>query len=341
MVNDLRPEETELFDEKLLTNWRSQFYFSPAFLISRGKYILINCPSCGSNFEGDLLLGCPSCGARSVGPPLAKPEHELPSYGRAVIVSASGMAMFAVFIAYVIMALLEFKGFPPSFSSIVKAGEVASWRLKWVTLPVAIVVLWSGARIIRSIKAQPNGLIGLRAARVGFVASALVTVLIATLIGITVPVRLERREWANEAAIQAPGYTIARAMLEYRQLHGTLPLDPDKVASELRTLPDPDGSIANALRYFDSNGYQVGAVLAAASTKSKSLVPQGSAIRNANPTVAAAADHGVSFTSYEVRLPGEDKILNTEDDIIVRDGMVMKASDISPQSNNQSRHNAP
>lgn len=85
----------------------------------------------------------------------------------------------------------------------------------------------------------------------------------------------------------------------------------------------------------------MGTVLAAASTKSKTLVPQGSAIRNARPAAASATDHGVSFTSYEVRLPGEDKILNTDDDIIVRDGMVMKASDISPQSTNQSGKNAP
>ena len=110
---------------------------------------MINCPSCGSNFEGDLRLGCPSCGARSVGPPLAKPEHELPSYGRAVAVSASGLAMFAVFMGSVIAALIEFKGFPPSFASIVRAGEVASWRLKWVALPVAIVVLWSSAIDLR------------------------------------------------------------------------------------------------------------------------------------------------------------------------------------------------
>jgi hypothetical protein len=297
---------------------------------------LINCPSCGSNFEGDLRLGCPSCGGRSVGPPLARAEHQLPSYGRAVIVVAGGVVMSGVFLASVIIALINFKGFPPRFESIVSAGEVASWRLKWVMLPVAMIVLWGGARIIRSIKANPSRFIGLRAARLGFVASALVTVMMASLIGITIPVRLERRQWANEAATNAPGYTLARALLEYRELHGTLPLDSDKVPAELRTLPDPDGSIAEALRYYDSNGYQVGTVLAAASTKSKSLVPRGSAIRNASMTVDPTTDHGVSFTSYDLRLPGEDKILNTDDDIIVHDGLVMP-----PQSSTLSRSNAP
>jgi hypothetical protein len=205
--------------------------------------------------------------------------------------------------------------------------------LKWVMLPLAIIVLLGGARIIRSIREDPARFMGLRAARLGFGASALVTVLIAGLIVITVPVRLERRQWGIEAANMVPGRTFARALLEYRELHGTWPLDSDKVASELRTLPDPDGSIAAALRYYDANGYQVGTVgLAAASSKSKSLVPQGSAIRTASTNAAPTTDHGVSFTSYELRLPGEDKILNTDDDIIVRDGLVVKASDMPSRS---------
>jgi hypothetical protein len=257
---------------------------------------------------------------------LAKPEHVLPSYGRAAIVAAGGLAMCGVFLASVIGALIEFGVFPPRFSSIVNAGEVASWRLKWVTLPVAMIVLWGGARIIRSIKANPPGFIGLRAARVGFAASVLVTLMIATLIGITVPVRLERRQWGIEAATNAPGYTLARAMLEYRELNGRVPTDSDKVIGQLRTLPDPDGSIAAALRYVDANGYQASTVLAAASTKSKSLVPRGSAIRNASDNAGPTTDRGVSFTSYELRLPGPDKILNNEDDIIVRDGLVMTVS---------------
>ena len=302
---------------------------------------MINCPSCGSNFEGELRLGCPSCGARSVGPPLARPEHELRSYGRAVSVTAAGVAMSGVFLASVIAALVEYGVFPPRFGSIMTASEVAAWRLKWAMLPVALIVLWASARIIRSIKASPDRFMGLRAARLGFAASSLVTFLIAILIGVTVPVRLERRQWGVEAADKVPAYTFARAILQYRELHGTPPVDSDKVAAELRTLPDPDGSIAEALRYYDANGYQVGTVLAAASSKSKSLVAQGSAIRNASMTVAPTTDHGVSFNSYELRLAGPDKILNNEDDIIIRDGVVMKASDLPSQPGTLTRPNTP
>ncbi len=299
---------------------------------------MINCPSCGSNFEGDLLLGCPSCGARSVGPPLAKPEHELPSYGQAVIVSANGVAMCGAFLVSVIMALIEFKGFPPSFLSIVKAGEVASWRLKWAMLPVAIVVFWSGTRIIRAIKADPSGFIGLRAARLGLTASVLVMLMIGTLIGVTIPERLRQRQLGIDAGIYAQGYTLQRALLEYRELHGTLPAN-DELVEKLSTLSDPDGSIAEALRNIDATGYQSSSVQAAASTKSKPLAQRGSAIRQAGFKADPAADHGgVSFTSYELRLPGPDKILNTDDDFLVHDGVITKISELPASS---ALHHAP
>jgi hypothetical protein len=261
---------------------------------------------------------------------LAKAEHQLPSYGRAVVVSAGGVAMSGVFLASVIMALIEFKAFPPRFGSIVNAGEVAAWRLKWVMLPVAIIVLWSGARIIRSIRQDPSRFIGLRAARMGFVASALATLMIATLIGATVPVRLERRQWGIEAATNAPYYTLARAQLEYRDLHGALP-SQEEIVKQLSTLPDPDGSIAEALRNLDVSGYELmSSGIAAASTKSKSLVSRGSAIRNVATGADPANDRGVSLTSYKWRLPGEDKILGNEDDLILQDGLITKVSDLPP-----------
>jgi hypothetical protein len=68
-------------------------------------------------------------------------------------------------------------------------------------------------------------------------------------------------------------YTLHLALLEYRDLHGTYPTDPDKWMDALRTLPDPNGSIAEALRFVDPNGYQATAQVASASTKSKPWLP--------------------------------------------------------------------
>src|SRR5260370_41470737 len=105
-------------------------------------------------------------------------------------------------------------------------------------VPAGIVAVWSGRLLIRSIENSSTKFGGLRLARAGFVVSSVVTVLIATLIGITIPVRLERRQWGIEAGYYAQAYTIQRALLEYRDLHGYLPAREDLI-KELSTLPDP------------------------------------------------------------------------------------------------------
>jgi hypothetical protein len=237
------------------------------------------------------------------------------------------------FLISTIAALVENNGlslrfWAVRFWTVIAAGETAAWRLKWIALPVAIAVLWSGARIIRSIKTDPNKFIGLRAARIGYTNATVVTILFATLIGITVPARLRQRRYGIEAKLYARGRTLSRALLEYRELHGTVP-SQEEIVKELRTLPDPDGSIAEALRDLDASGYQAGSVVASASTKAKPTALRGGALRNAtvNTTAGTAADHGIAFTNYDWRLPGEDKILNTDDDLIIRDGLVMTVAD--------------
>jgi len=298
---------------------------------------LIICPACGSKVDGDLCLGCAACGARAIGPPLAKAEHQLRSYGRAAIVSANGAVLSAGFLSLVIVTLFQLRGFPLRFSSLtgelqalISAGEVVAWRLKWVALPVAIATLWGGARLIRSIKHNPHLFIGLRPARVGLAAAVVATLVVATLIGVTIPERLRRHQWAVDAGYYAQAYTIQRALLEYRAAHGTLPTADDLV-KDLSSLPDPDGAIAEALRNMDPVGYQASSVLAAASSKTKALVPRGTVLRHAS-TNANVDPQGVSFTNYDLRLPGPDKILNTDDDFIVHDGVVMKLSELPPSS---------
>jgi hypothetical protein len=269
---------------------------------------------------------------------LANAEHQLRSYGRATIVSASGAVLLAGFLSLVIATLIQFRGFPLRLSSLVSfldissilaAGEVAAWRLKWIALPVAVAVLWSGARLVRSISRNPDLFIGLRAARAGFAASIAATLMVATLIGVTVPERLRRHQWGVEAGYYAQAYTIQRALLEYRALHGTLP-PADDLVKGLSSLPDRNGSIAEALRNMDPNGYLPNSIVAAASTKSKPLM-RTTALRNA-ATSANADSPGVSFTNYDLRLPGPDKLLNTDDDFIVRDGLVSKASELPPSA---------
>jgi hypothetical protein len=248
--------------------------------------------------------------------------------------------MSAVFVGLVIGVLVEQKPGNLSFWTVVSAGEVAAWRVKWEALAIAIAVLWCGARIVGSIKLNPSQFIGLRAARMGLISAALVTALIGTLIGVTVPARLRQRQYSIEAAMYARGYTLHRAFLEYRELHGTFPMDSDKYVEALRTLPDADGSIAEALKYVDPNGYQPSAQLAAASTKVKPLVTRGVALRSVT-TATTSETGGVSFTTYELRLPSEHRLLSSDDDFVMRDGVIYKASDLDGASSPSSRPRIP
>lgn len=285
------------------------------------------CPCCGFKFVGALSNGCRQCGARAVGEPLPKPAHELPSYGRALVLAVGGSLTVLVFVTQLIIAMFSRKSFSLGFWTWVAAGETAAWRLKWIAIPLFIVTAWLGRKLYRSIKFQPERFCGLKYARRGLVASSVVVLLVAFLIVITVPARLENRRLAQEAGIRANWHTFERALLEYRSLYKTYPAD----LKDLRErIPDPDGSLAAALATFDPNGYHPSAdVAAVASEKSRRL--RGSVIRNAS--LSSAGDDmpsgGLAFTTYELRLPGEDKIFGNDDDWIGSNGILRRYSEVA------------
>ncbi len=286
------------------------------------------CPCCGFKFEGDMERdGCAKCGARAVGPPLSRPVRELPSYGRSLFAGVTGGVMLITFLVSTLVALFERGTSSFGFWTIMGAAETAAWRLKWAAIPAAVFAIWTGALICRSIRRNPHRFLWSRAASTGLWSSVTVAVLIATLIGITVPERLRQRELRQEAAIYAQGYTIQRALLDYRARYGTLPAALD----ELRRLPDSDSSISTALAGIDSNAYSPGAELAAL-PKKKSRSLRGSALRNASlRSTDDVPGGGLSFTRYELRLPGPDNKLGTEDDWAMRDGLITKPVEADKQ----------
>src|SRR5687768_932228 len=198
------------------------------------------------------MVGCESCGARAVGPPLARPQHELPSYGRAFLIGTTGLLMLAVLLGFTISTMIQYGSSFTGFWSWVSAGETAAWRLKWIALPVSIISLWAGLKMFRSIKEAPMRFAGARMARTGLTMAAVVTLAIATLIGVTIPERWRQHQSAVAAGIYAKFYTFQRAQLEYQELYGTLPGD----FNDLKKLPDSDGSIAEALSVMDPTGYK-------------------------------------------------------------------------------------
>ncbi|HET6669943.1 MAG TPA: hypothetical protein VFH15_06890 [Pyrinomonadaceae bacterium] len=283
------------------------------------------CPCCGFKFAGSLAHGCGSCGARSIGEALPRPENELPSYGRSLLLAVIGSLMVIAFLTQTFIALVQKASGSIGLWSVVAAAETAAWRLKWVAIPVTILVLWAGRKIYRSMLNEPERFCGLRYARSGLLAAVMVPALIAVLIGVTVPDRLRQRQDRLNAEANAPGLTMGRAFYEYQLQFGTLPT----VAKDVTRLPDKDGSIAAALQKIDANGYKATADVAALPTK-KPRPLRGAVIMNAslNGTTDDLSSEGISFTNYELPLAGADKLFGTEDDLILIDGVISKASEV-------------
>ena len=234
--------------------------------------------------------------------------------------------MFLIFVGLLIAAFIENKA-TFGFWSLVTAGEVAAWRIKWEALLFSTVMLFIAARVVRTVSQNPSRFIGLLPAQIGLAGVLMVMFMVTALVGITVPARLRQREYSLEAARTARAYTLHRAMLEYRSMHGTFPTDQgDKYIEALRSVPDPDGSIAEALRFVDPNGgYAAGVKLASGPPKSK-LPARGVALRNVSAP-SAPDTPAVSFTSYDLRLPAERRWFTSDEDFIMRDGVIYRDSD--------------
>ncbi len=300
----------------------------PSFSLRSTPQLTI-CPCCGYKFSGTLRNGCKSCGARSVGDALPKPQHELPSYGRSLVLAISGTFAVMVFMIETIIAMVPRVSISLGFWSWIAAGETAAWRLKWVAPPVLFVILWFGRKIFRSIARAPERFCGLKYARRGLLASVTVALLMAALIGMTVPARVRQHEIAVEAAYQAGVRAFDFACFEYKQRHGRLP-EIDTVKEDLATVPDPDGSIAAVLRDLDTSGYKPTADVAS-NAKQRSPALRGAVIRRVsmNSPTDDLPSQGLSYTNYELRLPGPDKIMGTDDDWVGRDGVIMRGSDLA------------
>jgi type II secretory pathway pseudopilin PulG len=238
-----------------------------------------------------------------------------------LVLAVSGSLVVLVFLVQTIIAFFQSASDSFGFWTWVAAGETAAWRLKWISIPVLIAILVLGRKLYQSVRLQPEKFCGLKYARRGLLASSIVVLLIALLIGVTVPARLRHRHLAKEAAIRAQIYTFEHALLEYRLKYRSLPPDYQTL---LERVPDPDGTLRN----LNPKGYFSWADVAAVSTE-KSTSLRGSVIRKAS--LSSATDDtptgGLAFTNYVMRFPGEDKILGTDDDWIGRDGVVMKLSD--------------
>lgn len=281
------------------------------------------CPCCGERLAGELADGCGACGARPVGPPLARPERELPSYGHAFAACAAGLLMLSAFAAATAAALLDLEEFPPGAKTLLRAAETAAWRLKWTALPAGFLLAGACAWLRARMRREPARFVGHGHARAGLALTCAVALLLAALVGVSVPGRLRMRELARRAAENAVLYETDLALARYRKRFGTYPA----ALTDLRRLEDPDGSVARLLSVVAPGEYRPEADLASLNAgRGKS---RGRRRVSALTARVAGADDvpgaGLSLTSYGLTLPGRDKILGTEDDLHIRDGRITDA----------------
>ena len=164
------------------------------------------------------------------------------------------------------------------------------------------MALWGGWLIYASIRREHLRFAGHNLARCGLIASMLVIVMIATFIGVTVPERLRQRERGIQAGIEAQGYTMQRALLEYRELYKTYPTNFKDLQDGLS---DRDGSIAAALSNIDPSTYQPRANLANASAAKPGRLRGAACAAPLGIIHRRFGNEKISFTNYEVRLPAK------------------------------------
>lgn len=272
-----------------------------------------------------------SCGSRAVGDPLVAPTYLLPSYGRAFFALIFSILLTVAFLVITAAALFDRDTFALDLGTLIAAAQTAAWRLKWTVLPVSVLAVIGSIAICKTIRANPRKLAGLRMARSGLAMSLFVTATFVSFIGVTVPERLRQRQSGLDAAVLAQFYTIHRAQQQYRNLYGTLPAD----LSDLKEVPDQDGSIAEAILGINPSGYRVWSIQARLPEKTSRKRP-GIGPASLDASTDDVPDEGLSFTNYELRLPGRDKIIGTDDDWVVRDGVVFRPmqspNDVSPAS---------
>jgi hypothetical protein len=288
------------------------------------------CPCCGSKTNGDLLTeACLACGAHAVGPPLARPEKELPSYLSALAVGASSALLLVIFLVNTAISFLAQKPVPAfDFWNVMAAGETAAWRLKWFALPLSLAIICAAVRVSARIAREPQRFMGLRLAEAGFKLSVILAVGFTVLLGLTIPERLRQRERGIEAAKNVEGYEAIKVLYEYRARFNSFPA----TAEDLQKLPDPDGSVARLISSMRSEAYEPQSAIAALPPPSTKTRASRAALNVPIRPVALRTDIGadvtgeaLSFTNYKLRLPGKDKTLGTEDDLMIRDGVIIPA----------------
>jgi len=242
------------------------------------------CPSCGRMVALEAIV-CP-CGARWVALRPPEPEVRVPRMGRPL--AAVGLIGLILAIEGIIL-VHEVYVSPLVWTEVV--GSLLAY-MAWFVGPVALLAAYLAYRGWRQAQREPQHYGGAHVARVSGAAAMLVLAVHAGVLVARVPRMLENSRVRREAATRANLYRLASAIEAYKQQYGIYPrqlIDLQEMDPGLKPVVDAWG------REFI---YQA-----------------------ISGDMAAAAP--MPFQRYQLVSKGPDGRLGTEDDIVLRDDVLM------------------
>jgi hypothetical protein len=274
------------------------------------------CPCCGQRRPLDTRV-CAACGARHVDEPLAPPAVKLPRLGPAFTALGLALTLIAAFfilwllsndmkVARTLLVWMLGDGTPLTRAWLQADPDLPYYRifsydayrlafyLSFGMIPLAFIGLWLGRRAVKLARRDPARVGGLRLARSSYALSLLLFLSFGAAAVSSIPRAIEQGRARRLAATRAAFYQLHSALNKYYREHGT---NPPELADLLR--------------------------------ESKERLPQVDywerAIVYSPGSLIAAKDGPPAFSNYELRSAGPDGILDTADDIIMRDGVIVTA----------------
>lgn len=243
------------------------------------------CPSCGTEMAATSTF-C-RCGARRVGPPPTEPVDGIPRLGYGITaLTLTGLVLvvqLAITIRNIVIGDLRWP-----WQLLITTASLAL-----VTLPallVAVALAWRGWRLAVD---RPHAYGGRALARRSLALALALCVMNLTAIAGRIPDWLENARIKRQARTRVLMYKVNDMIARYREQYGAYP-------ERLIDLQELDPSIGPIL-----------------DTWHHPLVY--------TPMSAEIASRGlpVPFQKYELVSRGPDGILGTEDDIVMRDGLII------------------
>ena len=202
-------------------------------------------------------------------------------------------------------APIKVKRFGPAMTAVLLLAIAVSVPLiitKWLGI-ILIIPIWRAARAVRLARREPEWYGGYKVATATLILSIAAGIFSVVYVAKNVPQFLENRKVRRLAATQASMYHLANLLEDYKRTYGSYPRNSQEIMKAVtESLP---------MDYWKK------------SIKYQSFTE---AIAGGSP-----GRTGIPFNNFELRSAGPDGKEETEDDIIMRDGIFFTAAEIKKQ----------